>query len=293
MVQISTVRPELAIRSTDEALARIAYLDHLCERHAVEHAGRRIVWRRFGDGPPLVLVHGGHGSWLHWVRSVEALGSRFSVWVPDLPGYGDSDSAASAELASVLEPTIATLDLLIGANASIHLVGFSFGGLIAAHIAARRQNIDRLVLLGPAGHGGVRRPRGKLASWREAADGQDKTALDGIMRHNLAMHMLHDPHHIDALAIIIHADSCLKTRFRSKNLSRTGDLGVVLEHHHTELLLVWGEHDVTADPEVVIRILTKGRNGRAAHIIRGAGHWVQYERADEVNRLLLDWSGSA
>lgn len=90
----------------------------------------------------------------------------------------------------------------------------------------------------------------------------------------------------EALAYI----ACLD-QFRSKNLSRTGALGAVLEDHCTELLLVWGEHDVTADPEAVIRILTEGRNGRDAHIIQGAGQWVQYERADEVNRLLLDWPG--
>jgi pimeloyl-ACP methyl ester carboxylesterase len=291
MAEIGTVRPDSPMRSTEETLACIAYVDRLCERHTVEYTGRRVVWHRFGNGPPLVLIHGGHGSWLHWIRNVEVLGSRFSVWIPDLPGYGDSDTAASAELASILEPTIATLNLLIGASARIHLVGFSFGGLVAAHFAARRQNIDRLVLLGPAGHGGVRRPKGKLASWREAAESQDKEALQGIMRHNLAMHMLHDPGHIDALAVTIHADACMRTRFRSKNLSRNGGLGAVLEHHCTELLLIWGEHDVTADPEAVIPLLTEGRSGRDAHIIPGAGHWVQYERADEVNRLLLDWPG--
>ena len=40
--------------------------------------------------PPLVLLHGGSGSWLHWVRNVEHFSQTRSVWVLDIPGFGDS-----------------------------------------------------------------------------------------------------------------------------------------------------------------------------------------------------------
>ena len=57
------------------------------------------------------------------------------------------------------------------------------------------------------------------------------------------------------------------------------------------MLLVWGEHDVTTDPEAAARAISEGRADISWQIIPGAGHWAQYERADEVNRLLLDWFG--
>lgn len=269
-----------------EAKALIAHLEAQAQRHFFECAGRRVCWRSFGAGPPLVLVHGGHGSWLHWVRNIEALAGDFTVWVPDLPGYGDSDKAGPAGWADLLDATQASLDTLIGADTMINLVGFSFGGLVAAHMAARRPKIGRLALLGPGGHSGPRRPRGDLLNWRNAGD---EAAQAACMRHNLAMHMLHDPARIDAMAVRVHTDSCLRTTFRSKEISRAGGLLAALDQHGADLLLAWGEHDVTAEPALAARTLTHGHPRRQAHIVPAAGHWVQYEAAQEINRLLLNW----
>ena len=49
-----------------------------------------IVWRVWGAGEPLLLLHGGSGSWRHWVRNIEPLSRHFELWVPDIPGLGDS-----------------------------------------------------------------------------------------------------------------------------------------------------------------------------------------------------------
>ena len=55
------------------------------------------------------------------------------------------------------------------------------------------------------------------------------------------------------------------------------------------LLLAWGAHDVTADPPAALRTLALGHAARSTRIIEGGGHWVQYERADAVNAMLLEW----
>ena len=264
----------------------MARLQAQAKRHVVQTPGGGVCWRGFGAGPALVLVHGGHGSWLHWVRNIEALSRSFTVWVPDLPGYGDSDDAATGGLSDLLDSTLTSLDAMLGADTPIALVGFSFGGLVAAHIAARRPGVRRLALLGPAGHGGVRRPRGELLNWRRA---RGAAALEICMRHNLATHMLHDRAHIDALALRVHTDSCERARFRSKEISQAGGLQAALGRQSAPLLLVWGEHDVTTQPEVLAHTLSAGRAACQTHIVAGAGHWVQYEAADEVNRLLLQW----
>ena len=264
----------------------ITRLQAQAQRHVVQTPGGGVCWRGFGAGPALVLVHGGHGSWLHWVRNIEALSRSFTVWVPDLPGYGDSDDVATGGLPDLLDTTLTSLDLLLGTDTPVDLVGFSFGGLVAAHMAARRPGVRRLALLGPAGHGGMRRPRGELLNWHRA---KDAAALEVCMRHNLATHMLHDPTRIDAVALRVHTDSCERARFRSKEISQAGGLQAALDSQGTQKLLAWGEHDVTALPTVLAQALSAGRATCQTHIVAGAGHWVQYEAADEVNRLLLHW----
>jgi len=246
-----------------------------------------MAWRCFGQGAPLVLLHGGHGSCWHWARNITRLAAHYTVWVPDLPGYGDSDVPGGNSLDDVVDATIATLDQLVGKDTCVRMAGFSFGGLVAARLAARRQGVARLALLGPAGHGGPRRPRGELRAWRGVAP--DSEAWRDVMHHNLRMHMLHEPAAIDAEAIAIHGEACLRTRFHSKAISRAGGLVSALDHYQGSLLLAWGEHDVTLVPEQAEQALGSGRPKCAIHSFPGAGHWVQYEAADAVNALLLEW----
>lgn len=99
--------------------------------------------------------------------------------------------------------------------------------------------------------------------------------------------MLHGP--IDPLALEIHRHSCVHTRYRSKQTSRSPVLPAVLEQLHLPILMVWGEHDATGVPQEIGPQYQDARPERHWKIIRGVGHWVQYEAADVANDLLLDW----
>ena len=270
-----------------------ALIDTLSARARTERvawAGGQVCWRGFGSGSPVVLVHGGHGSWLHWARNIEALAAQHTVWVPDLPGFGDSDAPEGEGLAALLDPTQSTLDALVGPDTPLQLVGFSFGGLVAAHLAARRPRVRRLALLGTGGHQGARRPKGELVNWKPAWRAGDAAAVEQSMRHNLAMHMLSvAADDIDLLALRVHTEACVRTRFRSKEISRAGGLAAALAVYGGPTLLAWGEHDVTAEPAAIAPVLAAPLPEAHTRIVAGAGHWVQYERADAINPLLLDW----
>ncbi|MCB9677593.1 MAG: alpha/beta fold hydrolase [Alphaproteobacteria bacterium] len=51
----------------------------------------RTRWRTFGSGPPLLLVHGLMTAGYSWRYVLEPLGARYTLWIPDLPGSGDTD----------------------------------------------------------------------------------------------------------------------------------------------------------------------------------------------------------
>jgi 2-hydroxy-6-oxonona-2,4-dienedioate hydrolase len=65
------------------------------------------VWHVWGDArpgqPPVVLFHGGSGSWTHWVRNIQPLvAAGRQVIAADLPGFGDSASPPSGGDADAL-----------------------------------------------------------------------------------------------------------------------------------------------------------------------------------------------
>jgi len=99
--------------------------------------------------------------------------------------------------------------------------------------------------------------------------------------------MLHDKAAIDALAFAIHDISCHGTRFRSKEVSLAGGLQAALDAIGGPQLLLWGEHDVTADARPLVAQLVAGHAQREGVVIDGAGHWVQFERAGEFNSAVL------
>lgn len=143
----------------------------------LRHQNCDVDWHVQGSGRPLILLHGGFGNWRHWVRNIDALAAQHKVCVPDLPGYGDSDDPQPNELLGLLAATRATLDTLVGADTEVDLAGFSFGAIVATHLASQRGRVRKLAPLGAVGHGGPRRARGELLSWRDAAESGDLAAL--------------------------------------------------------------------------------------------------------------------
>ena len=265
----------------------IAEADALSEKYFAEFApGRHMCWRRFGSGPPLVLLHGGHGSWLHWLRNIPALSATYSLWLPDMPGYGDSDAPDNElNVRQVAEAVATSLARFIGVDTEIRLGGFSFGGLIAAQLSLLRPNVRKLALVGVAGHGGSRRHLMPMADWRGLPPDEETAAL----RQNLASLMLSPRNVDDPLALAVHRTCCYRTRFRSRKLSMNGPLPALLNELTLPILLIWGADDVTAVPDQIGARLLDGHTERRLEIVPEAGHWVQFENHEDVDAIVAKW----
>ena len=189
-----------------KTLADLAALEAAAQIERTRCGTGTVVWHLWGNGPPVVLLHGGSGSWTHWARNIDALvDSGRQVLVPDLPGFGDSTNPPQGQDADVLPPWLEIgLHQLLGAE-SVDLVGFSFGGLTAGLMAARRQQpVQRLILVGAPAL--TDQPIGRIAlrAWQAEPPGP---ARDAVHRYNLERLMLACPSAVDALALRIHDDN--------------------------------------------------------------------------------------
>ena len=263
-------------------------LGRSARQHTTPCGSGHVVWREWGDGPSLVLLHGGFGSWLHWVRNIQALSTRFRVLAVDMPGLGDSampTEAASPD--SIATPIADGLVSLLPDGASCDLVGFSFGGLIAGQVAKRLGSRSRsLTLVGASGLGLPYRYIELIPRTQDMEPG----ALRDAQEFNLRALMLFDPERVDELALAVQAHNDVRARVRSGRISFGESLREALPELCGELNAIWGEHDVTATPGLSgeRELLAELHPGLDFRVVPGAGHWVQYEASDAFNNVLLE-----
>jgi pimeloyl-ACP methyl ester carboxylesterase len=112
----------------------------------VDVGALRIAYRREGEGPPVVLLHGGLSDSREWRRQLEDLSHDFTVVAWDAPGCGGSSDPGEGfrlpDYADALASFIRALEL-----DRAHVVGLSFGaGLALALYREHRQLVASLVL---------------------------------------------------------------------------------------------------------------------------------------------------
>jgi pimeloyl-ACP methyl ester carboxylesterase len=247
-----------------------------------------MVWRIWGSGPPLVLLHGGYGSWTHWIRNVLPLSRSFTVIAPDLPGLGESATPPEPHTAEGLAQIVVDgIDIVLPRDERLHVAGFSFGGVLGGHVVARLGDRARaFTVVGSNGFGLVRQP---TDLHRVPAGASAPEALE-VHRHNIAAMLIADPAKIDELAVYLQSQNAPRARVRSRRFSRADTLARALPLITARLDGIWGERDATAYPHLDERahMLRSFQPQARFEVIEGAGHWVQYEAADQFNPLLAE-----
>jgi pimeloyl-ACP methyl ester carboxylesterase len=249
-----------------------------------------MAWRAWGSGPPLVLLHGGYGSWMHWIRNVLPLSRQFRVIAADLPGLGESATPPEPWTAEGLAAIIVEgLDIVVPRGERVHLAGFSFGGVIGGHVAVQLGERARgFTVVGSNGLGLERSP----TPLKRVPPGAGEEEEFATHRYNLNQLMIADPDKIDELALYLQKTNHAHARMRSRRFSRSGALVEALPHITARLDGIWGERDATAYPHLEERAqILRGvqPNARFA-VVPGAGHWVQFEAADRFNALIAEFA---
>jgi pimeloyl-ACP methyl ester carboxylesterase len=272
---------------TDARPALIDTLDKAATRRLTPVGDGDLVWRLWGQGEPLVLLHGGTGSWMHWMRNIEDLSRDYLLLVPDIPGSGESaPPTMPTNVEQVAAALVAGIDAILGPERPFKLVGFSMGGLISGYVAQHAgERLTHLVLVGAVGTTARRHPMAPMTSWRRLPTDDAKRAAH---RTNLGILMIADPDAIDEAAVYMQHHNAERSRVRGKHINPTGDLSTTLPAFKGRLSSIWGERDATAGPYLEDRRekLEQFKPGSSFDVIPAVGHWVQYEAPDAFNRLL-------
>lgn len=246
-----------------------------------------MVWRSWGEGPVLVLFHGGAGSWRHWAHNIDELSQHYRLLVPDLPGLGESAFPPSGDDAMAVAEVVAHgIDIILGVHAQYDVAGFSFGGTMATCVGAiHGARVRSVTIIGSSGVG----PAGSAVELLKVRHltGEERIAAH---RTNLNRLMIADPTKIDELALAIQEWNTRHSRLKTPTLSRSGALPNALKRVVARVNGIWGERDAPANPRAPQRItaLRELRPDADVRMIPGAGHWVAYEAPEQFNAMLLE-----
>ncbi|EJN61090.1 alpha/beta fold hydrolase [Halogranum rubrum] len=261
-----------------------------------------VFYHVAGDGPPVVLLHG--GGWdsaaLSWRETMPTLAETHTVYAPDLPGYGDSDPPeGTPSVDSYGAFVVGFLDAL-GIDTAA-LVGVSLGGSVALDVALTRpERVSRLVLVDSYGLGRevpggplstlfLRIPRIPEAVERVLARHSRLVALSlrGVVHPaNLTPELVDE-----VLAVAREHDGRAWRAFqrsevgfggvRTNYVDRLPDLSVptLLIHGEADSLIPveWSVRAGTLIPDAEVRILPH------------CGHWPPREVPETVTRFVADF----
>lgn len=252
-----------------------------------------MVWRTWGEQsgqqPPVVLFHGGSGSWTHWVRNIGPLvAAGRQVIAPDLPGFGESAlPPVGGDADALVVPLAEGLQALLG-GAPCDLVGFSFGGMTAGMLLAEHPALARrLVLVGAPAMGVTPDRQFELKAWRHLPTAAEQEA---VHRFNLGALMLHDTALIHGLALELHIANLMRDRMPRRRLAHTDILARSLPRVHCPVHAIYGAHDALYKSwisQLEAAYQAAAPDFRGLTLIPDTGHWVQFERPETFDEALL------
>lgn len=242
------------------------------------------VWNPDGNSQ-LVLLHGGSGSWTHWINNITALSQTRAVWALDIPGFGDSQLPPNALDVDDLVPFVMKGLNAINKGGGLDIIGFSFGGLLGGYLAAQGSTIIKsLILVGVPALGLTQKPLPLRGLRAEMTTSQ----IDAVHRHNLEIMMIYDSYLIDEVTLELQKENIARDRLRRRRIARSDVLVHLQRKWRCTVHGIWGEQDALYLGLLgAVREKLSNCDLRSFTVIPKAGHWVQFEQAQAFNTCVL------
>lgn len=251
------------------------------------HGGRiRTQVYKGGEGPPLVWLHGAFGL-VGWEPQLAALARYFTVYAPVQPGVDESEGLEYLD--DLWDLVLYYYDLFdaLGLD-QVAVVGHSYGGMVAAELAATDPDrVRRLVLVGA------------LGLWRDDVPVLDLQVATPAER---ARAIFHDPNGIVAQMVMATVPLEFKEQNEQTirlivNIGATTkffwpipDKGLKKRIHRIKAptLLIWGKSDGVVPP-VYAEEFARRIPGARVELLDGAGHLPHLERMDAFVPLVVEF----
>ena len=249
----------------------------------VDVGGLRIAYATAGEGPPLVLLHGGWIDSRLWRRQLEGLSDDFAVAAWDTPGCGaSSDPPADWLMPDYADCLAAWLDA-VGIERP-HVLGLSWGSALALELYRRHPQIPASLVLASAYAGWA----GSLP--REVVEERLERAVAELERPPEEWAAAYIPGLLteaaprevaDEFVAIINDVHPAGSRTMLRAMAEA-DLRDVLPRIDVPTLLLYGELDVRS-PLHVAEALHASIPGSQLVVLAGVGHAANAEKPEEFN----------
>jgi pimeloyl-ACP methyl ester carboxylesterase len=290
--------------------------------HYADVNGCRLHYVSKGEGKPIVCMHGFPQFWFLWRRQLADLGRDHAVYAPDMRGFNlsckpeDPEAYRMRHLLGDLRGLVEELGI-----APFTLVGHDWGGIVSWAFALKHADLlERLVIIDSPPPFTWNRDLRNSKRQREAVNYMVELSKDPpipeeiLARDDFALldSMLERiggsaARLTDGERVAYHEawgqPGALTGGLNYYRAARMGDqvaAGGVAEEYEAKIqsqrvevptLVIWGERD-----PALLTGLTRGLErwipDLRVEILAGAGHWVPYERPDEVNAMIREFVGS-
>ena len=250
--------------------------------------GLQIAYRRVGQGPPLVLVHGAADDGRVWHPQLSALADEFTVIAWDEPGAGGSSDVPAdfglADYASCLAALIEALEL-----GPPHVAGLSWGGTVALELYRHHPGLVATLILADtyAGWKGslpeeevLSRVAGAREMLAAPAEEFDPT-LPGLFAGDPPAEFVPL---LEEIAADVRTESLRKQLF----VMAEADQRDLMPRIAVPTLLIWGELDARS-PLRVARQFEKAIPDTELVVIPGCGHVSNLERPEQFNQAVREF----
>ena len=250
----------------------------------VDVGGSKIQLLRGGAGEPVLLLHGAGGS-TGWLRYVQSLARRYTVYLPSHPGYGKSDRPEWLETVQDLA-CFYTWFLEAQGLEGVRAIGFSMGGWLAAEIAVMCPHaFSKLMLVDPAG---LKPEQGEIADIFIISPAQ----ITQLLFHNPKQAPEYDQVYGQQLTPeqqdMAERNREMAVRLCWKPYMHDPRLRGLLARVKIPARIIWGGQDKLV-PVNCGELYRQAIPGSELVIIDDCGHVPQVEKPETFSRLALDF----